>query len=65
MQEFLTPEERARISELQELLIDRFVEHQVALDDGQELYAKWLEREIDGLLHEKERIEASAAAESA
>jgi len=32
----LTPEERARISELQDLLIDRFVEHREAVADGQE-----------------------------
>jgi hypothetical protein len=31
----LTPEERARITELQDLLIDRFVEHREAAADGQ------------------------------
>jgi len=38
------------------LLIDRFLEHQIALNDGQELRATLLEREIDGLLQEKEAI---------
>jgi hypothetical protein len=58
---FLTREEQARISELQELLIERFVEHQIALNDGQKSDAKRLEQEIDGLLDEKEDIEAWAA----
>jgi hypothetical protein len=31
---FLTPEERARITELRDLLIDRFVEHREATTDG-------------------------------
>jgi hypothetical protein len=30
----LTPEERARITELQDLLIDRFVEHRQATAEG-------------------------------
>jgi hypothetical protein len=30
----LTPEERARITELQDLLIDRYVEHREAVADG-------------------------------
>jgi nitroreductase len=33
---FLTPEERARITELQDLLIDRFVEHREAVAAGKE-----------------------------
>ena len=52
---FLTPEERARITELQELLIDRFVEHREASADGQEERVKTLEAEIDGLLRRKGR----------
>ena len=31
----LTPEERARITKLQDLLIDRFVEHRQAVAEGQ------------------------------
>ena len=52
----LTPEERARITELQDLLIDRFVEHKEAVADNREARAKELEAEIDGLLREKEEI---------
>jgi hypothetical protein len=58
---FLTPEERARITELQDLLIDRFVEHREATAAGQEERVKIVEREIDGLLAEKAEIEKWAA----
>jgi hypothetical protein len=62
----LTPEERARITELQDLLIDRFVEYRAVAANGQEGdRAKELEAEIDGLLHEKEEIEKWAAVGSA
>jgi hypothetical protein len=54
---FLTPEERARIMELQDLLIYRFVEHREAVADGQEERAKTLEAEIDNLLREKREVE--------
>src|SRR5690242_12403912 len=53
----LTPEERARIIELQDLLIDRFLEHRGAAADGQEERIKTLEAEIDDLLREKEEVE--------
>jgi hypothetical protein len=36
----LTPEERARIAELQDVLIDRFVEHSDAIADGREAAPK-------------------------
>ena len=49
----LTPEERARITELQDLLIDRFVEHREATAAGQEERVKIVEAEIDGLLAPK------------
>jgi hypothetical protein len=62
---FLTPEERARIAELQDLLIDRFVEHREAVADGQEERVKSLEAEIDSLLREKKEIEKWAAVGSA
>ena len=58
---FLTPEERARIRELQDLLIDRFVEHREASANGQEERVKTLEAEIDRLLREKEEVEKWAA----
>ena len=62
---FLTPEERARITELQDLLIDRFVEHREATANGQEERVRTLEAEIDSLLREKEEVEKWAAAGSA
>jgi hypothetical protein len=45
----LTPEERARITELQDLLIDRFVEHREATAEGRRNVVKRLEAEIDDL----------------
>ena len=48
----LTPEDRARIMELQDLLIERFVEHREATTDGLEERVKTLEDEIDSLLRE-------------
>ncbi len=62
---FLTPEERARITELQELLIERFVEHRQAVAEGQEERVKTVEAEIDSLLREKEEVEKWAAVGSA
>jgi hypothetical protein len=62
---FLTPEERARIAELQDLLIDRFVEHREATANGEEERVKTLEAEIDSLLREKEEVEKWAAVGSA
>jgi hypothetical protein len=61
----LTPEERARISELQDLLIDRFVEHREAAADGQKERVRTLEAEIDDLLREKEEVEKWATVGSA
>jgi hypothetical protein len=61
----LTPEERARITELQDLLIDRFVEHREASVQGQKERVKTLEAEIDDLLREKEEVERWAAVGSA
>ena len=60
----LTPEERARIMQLQDLLIERFVEHREAAE-GQEERVKTAEAEIDGLLAEKAEIEKWAAVGSA
>ena len=61
----LTPEEQARIIELQNLLIERFVELREALAEGQEDRVKTVEAEIDSLLREKEEIEKWAAVGSA
>jgi hypothetical protein len=61
----LTPEERARITDLQDLLIARFVEHREAVAERQEERVKTIEAEIDSLLREKEEIEKWAAVGSA
>ena len=45
-------EHRARIAELQDLLIDRFVEHREAVAEGQAARVKLLEAEIDDILRE-------------
>jgi len=47
--------------ELQDLLIDRFVEHREAVAEAQEERVKTVEAEIDSLLREKEEIEKWAA----
>ena len=51
--------------QLQDLLIDRFVEHREAAAAGQEERVKIVEAEIDGLLTEKAEIENWAAVGSA
>jgi hypothetical protein len=61
----LTPEERARIMELQDLLIESFVEHREAVAEGQQERVKTLEAGIDSLLREKNEIEKWAVAGSA
>ena len=57
----LTPEERAQITEIQDSLIERYVEHKEALQEGRKIRAKELEVEINDLLREKEEIEEWAA----
>jgi hypothetical protein len=61
----LTPEERARITELQDLLIERFVERREAAAAGQEERVNTVEAEIDSLLREKNEIDKWAAVGSA
>jgi hypothetical protein len=61
----LTPEEQARVMQLQDLLIDRFVEHREAVAEGQEERVRTVEAQIDSLLREKEEIEKWAAVGSA
>jgi hypothetical protein len=51
--------------ELQDLLIDRFVEHRKATAEAQEERVKTLDEEIDSLLREKKEIEKWAAVGSA
>ena len=61
----LTPEERARVTEVQDLLIERFVEFREAMTNGRDGRAKELEADIDSLLREKKEIEKWAVAGSA
>ena len=61
----LTPEERERITELQYLLIDRFVEHRDATAQRQEERVKILEAEIDDLLRKRAEVEKWATVGSA
>jgi len=51
--------------ELQDLLIDRFLEHREATAEGQEERVKALDEEIDSLLREKNEIEKWADVGSA
>jgi hypothetical protein len=53
----LTAEERARITEIRELLIGLFLERREAVEIGDNTRARTLQSEIDELLHEKEEIE--------
>ena len=52
----LTPEERARIAEIQDLLIDRYVEQEEVRDKGDNARAKEIRLEIKELQREKEKI---------
>ena len=61
----LTPEEGARVMQLQDLLIDRFVEHREAVAEGQEERVRTVEAQIDSLLREKEETEKWAVVGSA
>jgi len=62
---FLTPEERARVRELQDMLIELFVEYREAVEEGRGERVKTMEAEIDRLLREKEEIEKWAVLGSA
>jgi len=59
--EMLTIEERARITEIQDCLIDRYVERNEALEKGDTLRAKEIDKEINELQTEKEEIQEWAA----
>jgi hypothetical protein len=58
----LMPDGRTRITEIQDLLIDRYVEQKEALEEGRRCRAMELEFEIKELQHEKEKIKRWAAA---
>jgi hypothetical protein len=51
----LTPQERARIMALQDLLIERFVEHREAVAEGQEERVKTAEAEIETAFYAKRK----------
>ena len=57
----LTLEERARIIEIQDFLIERYVEQKEALERGDDARAKEIALEIKGLRREKEEIKEWAA----
>jgi hypothetical protein len=63
--ELLTPEERARITESQDLLIDRLVRQREATAEGHTKWARELAVEIDDLFREKEEVERWATLGSA
>ena len=51
-----TPEERVRITEIQDLLIDRYVEQKEALEKGEKSLAMEIEFEIKEICREMEKI---------
>jgi hypothetical protein len=58
----LGTEERARIREIQDLLIELYVDRKNALTAGMTAHARHLDQEIDDLLQEKAEIEKSVMA---
>jgi hypothetical protein len=56
----LNPEERAKITEIQDLLIDRYVEQKEALDNGLKTHAIEIGFEIKELQREMEKIKGWA-----
>jgi hypothetical protein len=57
----LTPEERARITEIQDFLIDRYVEQREAVEKGDDARVNEIALEIKELQREKEEIKEWAA----
>jgi hypothetical protein len=57
----LTPEERARMTEIQDVLIERYVEQNEALKRGDQALAITLEFEIKELKRELEEIKEWAS----
>jgi hypothetical protein len=57
----LTPEERARITEIQDFLIDRYVEQREAVEKGDGARVDEIALEIKELQREKEEIKEWAA----
>jgi hypothetical protein len=56
----LTPEERVRVTEIQDLLIERYVEKKEALEEDKKARAREIEFEIIELRHEIETIKECA-----
>jgi hypothetical protein len=56
----LNPQERTRITEIQDLLIDRYVKKKEALDNGLKTHAIEIEFEIKELQREMEKIKGWA-----
>ena len=52
----LSPEEQARITDIQDLLIERYVEQKEALEEGEQAREKEIEFEIKELKREMETI---------
>jgi hypothetical protein len=52
----LTPEERAKITEIQDLLIDRYVAQKSAIEKGERTRSRQIEFEIEDLKREIEEI---------
>jgi hypothetical protein len=52
----LTSEERARVTDIQDLLIERYVEQKEALEEGKKARAREIDFEIKELRHEMETI---------
>jgi len=58
----LSPEEQARITDIQDLLIERYVEQKEALEEGEQARAREIEFEIKELKREMETIKEWANA---
>lgn len=58
---YLTVNERARVTEIQDSLIDRYVEQREAIQEGNRCRAIALQFEINELLREKKKIKQWAA----
>jgi hypothetical protein len=57
----LSSDERGRITEIQDLLIELYVDRKNALATGMQARARQIQQEIDDLLEEKAAIEKSPA----
>ena len=58
----LSPEEQARITDIQDLLIERYVEQKEALEEGEQPREREIEFEIKDLKREMETIKEWANA---